>query len=150
MCNLLDMYNERFEYHKKVGMYKSGNFISLYHKSIDKKISKVKGLCISYKNNNRLLKIKTISKGVIVEHSFPVCSPLIISIRVMFFGYVKQSKIYYMRELLGKLSRIKTKKIQAKKIFFTKSNYSHFNTNKNILSQPLKNKNMEKYEKYQK
>jgi len=53
--------------------------------------------------------VRKISHGVGVERTFQTHSPLIDSIQVKRRGDVRQSKIYYLRELSGKAARIKEK-----------------------------------------
>ena len=51
--------------------------------------------------------IRKISNGIGVERIFPINSPNIESIKVMKKGKVRRAKLYYLRELKGKASRIK-------------------------------------------
>ncbi len=53
--------------------------------------------------------VRKISNGVGVERTFQTYSPLIDNIKVKRRGDVRQSKIYYLRELSGKAARIKEK-----------------------------------------
>ncbi|MFW5960524.1 MAG: 50S ribosomal protein L19 [Chitinivibrionales bacterium] len=46
--------------------------------------------------------------GVYVERIFPVNSPLVTDINVVKRGKVRRSKIYYMRDRIGKATRIKS------------------------------------------
>jgi len=51
--------------------------------------------------------VRKISHGIGVERTFQTYSPLVDSISVKRRGDVRQSKIYYLRELSGKAARIK-------------------------------------------
>ena len=51
--------------------------------------------------------IRKISNGVGVERIFPLHSPNIDSIKVIKKGKVRRAKLYYLRDLKGKASRIK-------------------------------------------
>jgi large subunit ribosomal protein L19 len=53
--------------------------------------------------------VRKISAGVGVERKFPLYSPLLAGIEVAKQGIVRSSKIYYLRNLTGKASRIKEK-----------------------------------------
>ncbi len=53
--------------------------------------------------------VRKISSGVGVERKFPVYSPLLAGVEVMKQGIVRRSKLYYLRNLTGKASRIKEK-----------------------------------------
>jgi large subunit ribosomal protein L19 len=55
--------------------------------------------------------VRKVSSGVGVERVFPIHSPMISGIDVKVEGSVRRGKIYYLRELAGKASRIKNKKL---------------------------------------
>lgn len=54
--------------------------------------------------------VRKVSDGVGVERIFPLHAPCIDRIEVVSEGVVRQSRIYYLRNLKGKAARIKTKK----------------------------------------
>ena len=54
--------------------------------------------------------VRKISYGVGVERIFPVHAPIIQSIEIVRKGRVRRAKLYYLRERLGKASRIKEKR----------------------------------------
>ena len=54
--------------------------------------------------------VRKISSNVGVERIFPLHSPNIDSIEVVRKGKVRRAKLYYLRELRGKASRIKEKR----------------------------------------
>lgn len=54
--------------------------------------------------------VRKISFGVGVERTFPVHSPSIASIEVVTRGAVRRSKLYYLRDRVGKAARIKEKR----------------------------------------
>ena len=53
--------------------------------------------------------VRKISNGVGVERIFPYHSPIIDFVKVLKKGKVRRAKLYYLRNLKGKASRIKTK-----------------------------------------
>jgi large subunit ribosomal protein L19 len=53
--------------------------------------------------------VRKISSGVGVERKFPLYSPLLAGVEVAKQGVVRRSKIYYLRDLTGKASRIREK-----------------------------------------
>ena len=55
--------------------------------------------------------VRKISYGVGVERIFPFHSPIIDTIEVVSRGRVRRSRIYYLRKLRGKASRIKERRI---------------------------------------
>jgi large subunit ribosomal protein L19 len=57
--------------------------------------------------------VRKISNGVGVERIFPVHSPIIAEIAVMRRGRVRRAKLYYLRHLAGKATRIREKKVRV-------------------------------------
>lgn len=53
--------------------------------------------------------VRKISSGVGVERKFIINSPLLASVEVLKQGDVRRAKLYYLRRLTGKASRIKEK-----------------------------------------
>jgi large subunit ribosomal protein L19 len=53
--------------------------------------------------------VRKVSDGVGVERIFPMHSPFIERIEVLIEGKVRRSRLYYLRKLKGKASRIKSK-----------------------------------------
>lgn len=58
---------------------------------------------------NATFTVRKISSGIGVERRFVVKSPLLSSIEVLKRGVVRRAKLYYLRELTGKASRIREK-----------------------------------------
>ena len=54
--------------------------------------------------------VRKISFGVGVERIFPVHAPIIQSIEVIRRGDVRRAKLYYLRDRVGKATRIKEKR----------------------------------------
>ena len=69
------------------------------------------GVVIAVKNRglHSAFTVRKISNGVGVERVFQTHSPIVDSIEVKRRGDVRQSKLYYLRELSGKKARIKEK-----------------------------------------
>ena len=55
--------------------------------------------------------VRRISYGVGVERTFPVHSPRIDKIQVTKRAAVRRSKLYYLRDLVGKAARLKEKRV---------------------------------------
>ncbi len=55
--------------------------------------------------------VRKVSDGVGVERIFPLHSPFIEKVEVVTEGRVRRSRLYYLRALKGKASRIKPKKL---------------------------------------
>jgi large subunit ribosomal protein L19 len=54
--------------------------------------------------------VRKISSGIGVERVFPLYSPNIKSVKVIRRGKVRRSKLYYLRDRVGKAARIKESK----------------------------------------
>ena len=72
------------------------------------RIQVYEGLCIGRKNAgvNSSFTVRKISFGEGVERVFPLYSPGIWEIEVVRKGVVRRAKLYYLRDLRGKASRI--------------------------------------------
>ena len=53
--------------------------------------------------------VRKISSGVGVERVFPVQSPLVTKVEIKARGYVRRSRLYYLRDLTGKKARLHSK-----------------------------------------
>lgn len=73
------------------------------------RLQKFTGVVISKRNRSisSSFVVRKESYGVGVERSFPLNSPLVRSITVEKRGKVRKAKLYYLRGLSGKKSRIK-------------------------------------------
>jgi large subunit ribosomal protein L19 len=60
--------------------------------------------------------VRKISFGVGVERTFPVHSPSVARLEVVYRGAVRRAKLYYLRELRGKKARIKERRIDDAKL----------------------------------
>ncbi len=56
------------------------------------------------------LTVRRIVSGEGVERSFPVNSPLIVDIRVTRHGRVRRAKLYYLRDRVGKATKVKERR----------------------------------------
>ena len=93
--------------------FKSGDTINVGVKVIEGEKSRIQnfeGVVIAKSAGSGMDKtftIRKISNGVGVERIFPLNSPNIDSIKVIKKGKVRRAKLYYLRDLKGKASRIK-------------------------------------------
>ena len=51
--------------------------------------------------------VRRVSYGVGVERVFPVHSPNVVSVQVVRRGRVRRSKLYYLRDRVGKAAKVK-------------------------------------------
>ena len=66
------------------------------------------GVVRARKGARSTITVRKVSFGEGVERVFPVNSPLIDSITVVRRGRTRRAKLYYLRDLRGKASRLKT------------------------------------------
>ncbi len=59
--------------------------------------------------------VRRVAYGVGVERTFPLYSPRVEKVEVMRHGRVRRAKLYYLRGLSTKASRIKEKRVDKKK-----------------------------------
>jgi len=59
--------------------------------------------------------VRRVAYGVGVERTFPLYSPMVEKVEVMRHGRVRRAKLYYLRGLSAKASRIKEKRVDKKK-----------------------------------
>lgn len=73
------------------------------------------GVCIARRGSgvSATFTVRKISNGVGVERIFPVHSPMVAEIVVVRRGRVRRAKLYYLRHLVGKATRIKEKKARV-------------------------------------
>ena len=91
---------------------KAGDTVRVHFKIIEGKTERIQlyeGLIIAMKNAgiSKTFTVRKNSYGVGVERVFPMHSPRIDKIEVLRYGKVRRAKLYYIREKIGKKSKIK-------------------------------------------
>jgi len=79
------------------------------------RIQAFEGICIARRGSgvSESFTVRKISNGVGVERIFPVHSPMIAEIAVLRRGRVRRAKLYYLRQLTGKATRIRERKARV-------------------------------------
>src|SRR5436190_21124331 len=79
------------------------------------RIQAFEGVCIARRGSgvSETFTVRKISNGVGVERIFPVHSPMLADINVVRRGRVRRAKLYYLRHLTGKATRIREKKVKV-------------------------------------
>jgi large subunit ribosomal protein L19 len=95
--------------------FKAGDTVKVFVRILEgdkERIQTFEGvvLCRHRGTTNASFTVRKVSDGIGVERIFPLHSPFIERIEVVNEGLVRRSRIFYLRKLKGKASRIKTKK----------------------------------------
>jgi large subunit ribosomal protein L19 len=103
---------------KNIVPFKPGDTVKVQVKIVEgdkSRIQAFQGVVISRQNGGirESFTVRKISNGVGVERVFPLHSPSLEAIEVVTRGHVRRAKLYYLRKLRGKASRIKEKKYVA-------------------------------------
>ena len=79
------------------------------------RVQAFEGVCIARRGSgvSATFTVRKISNGVGVERIFPLHSPMLADINVVRRGRVRRAKLYYLRHLTGKATRIKEMKTIA-------------------------------------
>ncbi len=105
---------------KKIPSFSQGDTVCVWVKVIEgnrERLQAFEGVVIAIKNRgvNSAFTVRKISHGEGVERVFQTYSPSIGSIEVKRHGKVRQGKLYYLRDLAGRASRIREDLTKAKK-----------------------------------
>ena len=75
------------------------------------RIQVFEGLCLRRRGGStgETFTVRKISNGVGVERIFPVQSPLVTKLEILSRGFVRRSRLYYLRDLTGKKARLHSK-----------------------------------------
>lgn len=109
--NLVDII-EKENIKKKVPNFNIGDTVRVYVKVVEgerERLQAFEGVVISRRNGSirESFTVRRISFGVGVERTFPIHSPRIDRIEVVRTGKIKRAKLYYLRSLTGKASKVK-------------------------------------------
>ncbi len=112
MESVVNLVQEKLITKNEFPAFSSGDTITVYYeiREGDKvRTQSFKGVVIQIKGRgeSKTFKIRKMSGTVGVERIFPLNMPALNKIEVNKKGKVKQSRIYYFRELRGKKARIK-------------------------------------------
>jgi large subunit ribosomal protein L19 len=100
------------ELRKDIPKIKSGDIIDLSYRIVEggkEKIQHYKGTVIALKGTgiSRTITVRKMSFGVAVERIFPLNSIFVKEIKIERQSKVRRAKLYYLRKLRGKASRLK-------------------------------------------
>ena len=106
---------EREQMKPEVPEFGPGDTVKVHVRVVEggkERIQVFEGTVIGDRNgrNRSTFTVRKISNGVGVERKFPLHSPKISKIQVVRRGSVRRAKLYYLREKVGKATRIKEKR----------------------------------------
>lgn len=95
--------------------FRAGDNVIVSYKIVEgnkERVQDFRGDVIQVKGEGatRTFTVRKISNGVGVERIFPFSSPNIVGIKVTKHGKVRRSRIYYLRDRVGKKARIKERR----------------------------------------
>ena len=102
----------------QVDEFNIGDTVKVYFKIVEgqtERIQVYEGLCIAKKNGgvSKTFTVRKMSYGVGVERVFPLHSPRVEKVEVVRRGKIRRSKLYYIRDRIGKAAKV-AEKIQRK------------------------------------
>jgi large subunit ribosomal protein L19 len=79
------------------------------------RVQAFEGVCIARRGSgvSETFTVRKISNGIGVERIFPVHSPMLADVIVQRRGRVRRAKLYYLRHLTGKATRIRERKART-------------------------------------
>ena len=79
------------------------------------RVQAFEGVCLGRRGSgvSETFTVRKISSGIGVERIFPVHSPMLADVTVVRRGRVRRAKLYYLRHLTGKATRIKERKVKV-------------------------------------
>ena len=110
----MDLIKTIEEQQKKEGSlnFSVGDTVKVHFEIIEGKTKRIQiyeGVVIAIKNTGvrTTVTVRKISYGVGVERVFPVYSPRVVRVEVVRVGKVRRSKLYYIRDKVGKGAKVK-------------------------------------------
>jgi large subunit ribosomal protein L19 len=106
------------EWMKSVPPFRAGDTLRVnvrVREGDKERLQAFEGVCIARRGSgvSASFTVRKISNGVGVERIFPVHSPMIADIVVLRRGRVRRAKLFYLRSLAGKATRIREKKTKV-------------------------------------
>ena len=94
------------------GSFRIGDTVKVPYQIVEgttERIQVFEGIVIAINNKgiSKTFTVRKISYGVGVERIFPLHSPRIAKVEVVRYGKVRRSKLYYLRDRIGKAAKVK-------------------------------------------
>jgi len=109
---------EQSQMKKDLPAFRAGDTLRVHVKIKEgdkERIQVFEGTCIGLRRaaNHSTFTVRKMSFGHGVERIFPLHSPVLDKIEVVRSGRVRRAKLYFLRQLTGKATRIKEKKVRV-------------------------------------
>ena len=106
------------EWMKSVPPFRAGDTLRVnvrVREGDKERLQAFEGVCIARRGSgvSASFTVRKISNGVGVERIFPVHSPMSADVVVLRRGRVRRAKLFYLRSLAGKATRIREKKTKV-------------------------------------
>ena len=106
------------EWMKEIPPFRAGDTLRVnvrVREGDKERLQAFEGICIARRGSgvSASFTVRKISNGVGVERIFPVHSPMIAEVLVLRRGRVRRAKLFYLRSLAGKATRIREKKTKV-------------------------------------
>lgn len=117
--NITDVVENRVN--PRIPQLAPGDTVKVHTKIVEgekERIQVFQGTVIKMKNGAAGLSftVRHVAYGVGVERTFPASSPLVEKVELMRHAKVRRAKLYYLRELSGKASRLKVKRLGIEEV----------------------------------
>ena len=115
MMDAINFVHEQLSDKKDFPAFRPGDSIVVSYRIVEgdkQRIQDFRGNVIQIRGegSTRTFTVRKVSSGIGVERIFPITSPNITEIKLLKRGKVRRAKLYYLRNLVGKKSRIKERK----------------------------------------
>ena len=115
MANIMDKINSE-QCKSEVTDFNVGDTVQVHTKIVEgdtERIQVFKGVVIARKGSGiqETFTVRKVAFGNGIERVFPIHSPRVAKIEVDRRGKVRRSKLYYLRDKVGKAARVKEKRI---------------------------------------
>jgi len=114
MANIMDKINSE-QCKEEVTEFHIGDTVQVHTKIVEgdtERIQVFKGIVIARKGSGvqETFTVRKVAFGNGIERVFPIHSPRVAKIEVERKGKVRRSKLYYLRDKVGKAARVKEKR----------------------------------------
>lgn len=99
---------------KKLPLIRPGYTVRISQKIREgekERVQTFEGLVLGFNGGHgasKMIKVRKVVEGIGVEKTFPLYSPLITKIQITKTPKVRRAKLFYMRDLVGKATRLRT------------------------------------------